>query len=356
MALQNIRTSWKSKLSHILRIWRPARHWRRSATGKDEEFARSSWQSAAFHLLLIAAPLIALRIGCVEPYRIPAGGGSTAAKRMSVKFKRVKRKKYIINPLSPIFFTQPKLEEIDLRIDEDTTHAYSPGQIGGAGKGKGRGFGGGLPGGKIRFIRLEYRGGDWDQDMGLNADVNMLIEFNRRTGIPVKNHTESVSIHDIGKFPKNRKPPFIYITGARGIDIGRKGEGTLRDYLLRDGGMLFADNGGGYFDNSFKRLLRRALPEYDLVRIPFDDEVFLAPYVLPDGAPPLWHHSGNEALGIRHKGRWVVFYHQGDIGDAWKSGHSGTSAESTELAYRAGVNVIQYAVTKYLRHIGALNE
>ena len=46
---------------------------------------------------------------------------------------------------------------------EVTEHAYTVGY----GEGTGAGFGGGKKGGKIRFIRLQYDGGDWDQEFGI---------------------------------------------------------------------------------------------------------------------------------------------------------------------------------------------
>mgnify|MGYP006293485023 CR=1 FL=1 len=163
-----------------------------------------------------------------------------------------------------------------MEIDPVTTHSHEAGQFDSEGAGGRPGFVGGVRDGKVRFLRLRYRGGDWDQDMGINADMNMLLEYEQRRSIPVCGAT----------------------------------------------------------------------PKHKLVKIPHDAPIFQHPYKLPHGAPSLWHHSGSDALGIKHNGRWVVFYHQGDLGDAWKTGHSGTSKEAAELAYRLHVNVIAYAIHK----------
>jgi len=53
-------------------------------------------------------------------------------------------------------------------------------------------------------------------------------------------------------------------------------------------------------------------------------------------------------MGVRHNGRWVVFYHPGDVNDAWKTGHSGLSPDKAKAAYNLGVNVLYYSFTKYL--------
>ena len=112
--------------------------------------------------------------------------------------------------------------------------------------------------------------------------------------------------------------------------------------------MLFADNGGGRFNGAFRSLLRRAFPELPVVDIPSDDAIFCEPYEFPNGAPPLWHHSGRRALGVKYEGRWIVFYHQGDINDAWKTGHSGASRSVAMQAYKMGINVMYRAFTQYL--------
>ncbi len=49
-----------------------------------------------------------------------------------------------------------------------------------------------------------------------------------------------------------------------------------------------------------------------------------------------------------HEGRWVVFYHPGDLNDAWRDGHNDVAPQVAEQAYRLGVNVIYYAFTNYL--------
>lgn len=291
-----------------------------------------------------------VRFGCSGAYKIPAGGGKGRPKKVVVrKVIKVKRKRFLVNPYSAILFDVPPPQKMKLKLKELTHHAYAVGGGGGAGKGKGAGYGGGTPGGKVRFIRLEYRGGDWNQDMGDGADNNMLIQFHVRTGIPVADMTESVTIHELGRFKKDQEPPFIYITGRAGIEVSKGEVRTLRRYLLKKRGMIFADNGGGHFHSSFMRLMNLIAPEIAPVDIANDDPLYQCYYQLPNGAPPLWHHSGWRALGWKYQGRWIAFYHQGDVNDAWKDGHSGTSEEAWELAYQLGVNVIHYSITRYLQ-------
>jgi hypothetical protein len=51
---------------------------------------------------------------------------------------------------------------------------------------------------------------------------------------------------------------------------------------------------------------------------------------------------------MKYQGRWVVFYHQGDVNDAWKTGHSGVSDAMANQAYKLGVNVMNYAFNQYM--------
>lgn len=174
----------------------------------------------------------------------------------------------------------------------------------------------------------------------------MLREFHVRTGLPCKDRAERIDTYWLGKLMREHSPPFVYVTGKRQILVDKRDVSILRDYLTKHRGLLFADNGGGYFHHSVTRLVARLFPGQQWVDIPNDDEIYHCYYKLPAGAPPLWHHSGRRALGIRHGGRWVVFYHQGNLNDAWEDGHSGCGPQQYELAYQMGVNVIWYSLTR----------
>ena len=116
--------------------------------------------------------------GCRELYELPAGGGQEMLKQKVVKIKKVIQKKYVINPFSAILFNPPPIEKIKLELIELTKHVYEVGQ----GEGKGAGFAAGTKRGKVRFIRLRYAGGDWDQDLELHSDLNMLLWYAANTG------------------------------------------------------------------------------------------------------------------------------------------------------------------------------
>ncbi len=300
-------------------------------------------------LFLLVALLFSQIGGCREIYEMPAGGGEQQQLAQVVKIKKVIRKKYIINPLSSIIFAVPPIDDVQLELTEITKHAYQIGQ----GEGKGAGFSGGTYRGKVRFIRLEYSGGDWDQDYGVGGDLNMLLEYGIRTQHKVAERTESRTIGQLANFPLGKSPPLVYMTGQKNISLSNSEVKTLREYLTDKHGMLFGDNGGSrHFHNQFLSMMNRVLPNVKPVPIPLDDVIHRIPYQIPY-LPYVAPHGGKEALGWYKDGRWLAYYHPGDIGDAWSDGHAGVSADIWESCYRIGTNVTFYAHSEYSKWLDA---
>ncbi len=325
--------------------------------GRDPRFRTSFYWAAFLHFVVFAGPLIIARGCLLDAYAVPRGQGEQIVRRIKVKrVKRKKKKQLVINLNSPIIYEIPELDDKrSQELDEETMDTYVATRLSGIGKG-GKGKGGwpsGMKNAKVRFLRLKYAGGDWDQNMGKGADYNFLIEFQKLTGFKIASETEAIPIHKLRRFKKHQAPPFVFITGKRGIRVSNADVKTLRWYCLEEGGMIFADNGGGNFNASFRGLMRRVFPDKGWVDIANDDVIFQRPYQFPSGAPPLWHHSGDRALGLKHNGRWVVFYHQGDLNDAWQTGHNGVSPYVAEQSYKLGVNVVNYAFNQYMNiHYG----
>lgn len=335
------------------RIWRNLR-----THGRDPEFRKSSYESAFVHIFFILLlPFLLTWGGCMmDPYGVPKGSGTPALQVIKVRRvqKKKKEKEYVFAE-SAISMYVPKLEESKVfeEVEKLTENVYEAQEIGRLGQGGGKegGWPDGMENAKVRFIRLKYDGGDWDQDMGYGADYNMLLVFRELTGFHIWPRTEAIRIAQLKRFPSRRAPPFVYLTGGLkgGIHLSGSEIGTLRHYCLEMGGMIFADNGGGNFNSQFRRVCKQVFPKLPLVEISHDDVIFRQPFGFPNGAPPLWHHSGTQALGIKYQGRWVVFYHQGDINDAWKDGHSGAKKGVAMQAYKLGINVINYSFNQYMR-------
>jgi hypothetical protein len=287
--------------------------------------------------------------GCSETYEMPAGGGEQKTIARVVKVQKVIKKKFVVNPFSMINFKVPPIDEIKLQLTEITEHAYKVG----FGQGAGAGFAGGTTQGQVRFIRLEYSGGDWDQDFGIGADVNMLIEYGIRTQQKVARQTESRTIAQLRNFTPGKSPPMVYLTGQRNISLSESEVKILREYLLEKHGMIFGDNGGsGGFHNQFLGMMRRVLPNIRPSRIPLDDQIHRVPFQIPF-LPYVAPHGGKDALGWRVDGRLLCYYHPGDIGDAWTDDHSGVAPEIYEACYQLGTNVIFYAHVEYSKWLAS---
>ncbi|MCP4945170.1 MAG: DUF4159 domain-containing protein [Planctomycetaceae bacterium] len=327
--------------------------------GRDPRARQSFYASFSTHvLILILIPWLLQARGCVEPYRPPQGSGNPVVAMVKiVKPKKKKKKTLTLRPNSAILFDIPDLDEsvIDQIMEEQTQATYQASVNAKAGKmGQGGGKKGGWPEGmenyKIRFIRLDHGGAGWDDGMNQTAaDVNFLRAFAQATGFKkIAAQGESHSIALLAKYPDDGFPPFVFLTGNRGMGrISSSDQKILRQYCL-NGGMLIADAGSPEFDRSFRSFIRQVFPDKQLLDIADDDMLYQLPFGFPNGAPAFWHHGGRRALGLKHEGRWIAFYHPGDMNDAWKSpGYSDVSPEMRDAAMNLGVNLVYYAFNQW---------
>ncbi|HEV7404153.1 MAG TPA: DUF4159 domain-containing protein [Chthoniobacteraceae bacterium] len=330
----------------VRRSWNPFRknavYWQ----GKHGRLRRFFTYSALMHAMVIGGSVLIMYIpSCKKTYDLVKGSGKPQAmiKQMKVQVKKVQRKKILVNPNSPIVFEVPPLELTPLNLKEVTANDYKIGQ----GEGNGpAGYAAGREGARFSFVRVRYEGGDWDFNMRNGSDENMTKEFGRRSKMPVSTIPLDATLMELGNYVKGKAPPVVFMCGSNTFRFEPRDVKAVRNYLLENRGMIFADNGGNAFHNTFLRLMASALPEVKEVDIPDDDPIYQAPYPL-NGCPPLWAHSGTRAKGWKKDGRWVAFEHQGSISDAWKDTHGGTSAESAEQAYQLGVNILAQAMAGY---------
>jgi len=290
--------------------------------------------------------LISQMPGCQRVYELPAGGGKQQAVTQRVRIEKVVRKKYVVNPYSSIKFEVPPIDEVRLQLEEVTAHQYTIGY----GEGVGAGFAGGTSRGKVRLMRLEYDGGDWDLNFGIGGDANMLLEYGLLTQQKVADKTESLRVAQLANYPKDKSPPILFLTGQQNLSLSNHDVKVLREYLREKHGMLFVSSGSGHFHNQFMALMNRVLPDVPPVSIPLDDMIHKVPFSIPS-LPYVVPHGGKEAIGWSADGRWLVYYHPGDISDAWSDGHAGVSREIYDACFRLGVNVINYAHIEYSKRL-----
>jgi hypothetical protein len=101
-------------------------------------------------------------------------------------------------------------------------------------------------------------------------------------------------------------------------------------------------------DASFRRQMKRVFPEQEMALLPADHPVFRCFYDFSRGLPKIHEHQPGrpEAWGVFHQGRLAVLYtFNTNISDGWTPAH-GDSAEVREQAFRVGVNILWYVLTR----------
>ncbi len=316
---------------------------------KNNKLRQSIFTLLTYTCLFGVMALILTRLSGCSLYESPLGGGEETQLKQVVKIQKVIHKKYVINPYSSVLFNPPPIDDVKLQVLEVTEHLYKIGQ----GKGDGAGFSAGSTGGKVRFIRLKYDGGDWEQDMDRGSDLNLLTEYGVRTGHPVSDRPEPMEIGRLKSFPARKSPPMVYMTGQQNINLSAKELKIMRSYLLEHHGMLFGDNGGSSgWEGQFVSMMQKVLPRIEPISVYLDHAIHRIPYPLPR-LPIVAPHGRSNALGWVVDGRLVAYYHPGDIGDAWADGHSGVPREVWESSYQLGVNIIYYAHAEYNKWLEA---
>lgn len=334
------------------RIWDPRRLAAWYFGKKNPKLRQSVFTLISYTCIYGLVFLVLTRLNGCAIYEAPLGGGEEKQLRQIVKIQKVIKKKYVINPYSSVLFNPPPIDDVELDVLEVTEHLYKIGQ----GKTDGAGYSAGTTRGKVRFIRLKYSGGDWEQDMSRGSDLNLLTEYGVRTGQPVSDRPEPMEISRLRAFPARKSPPMVYMTGQQGINVSDGEVKILRKYLLENHGMLFADNGGSSgWEGQFVSMMQRVLPKVEPISVYLDHTIHRIPYPLPR-LPIVAPHGRSNALGWVVDGRLAVYYHPGDIGDAWADGHSGVSREIWESCYQLGINVISYAHAEYNKWLEATKE
>ena len=336
--------------------------------GRDPRHRRSLYYSTYTHLFILFLLPWLLTRSCedMEPYKVPKGSGNPVVAMVKMtKPKKKKKQTLSLRPNSAILYEIPDLDDsqVDQQMEEQTQATYAANNAKSGKMGKGGGKDGGWPEGmdkyKIRFIRLEHNGAGWDDGMDeSNADINFLRAFAEATGFKkIANKGESHSIALLKKYPKDGFPPFVFLTGNGNMgNVSKDDKKILRDYCL-NGGMLIADAGSVQFHNSFMPFIRDVFPDKPLIDIADDDMLYQVPYTFPDGAPPFWRLGGTRALGIKHEGRWIAFYHPGDMNGAWKSpGYTDVTPEMREAAMNLGVNLVYYSFNQWNDAVSKANK
>lgn len=330
--------------------------------GHDPRMRKGAYASILLHVfVLVGIPLLARIGGCIEPYRVPFGSGDPVVAFVQVVQPKPKvEQRLALNPDSAIYYHVPDLDESDIQqqVEEETRltyEAHAEAQAGAIGKGGGDqgGWPEGMRDGEIRFIRLRHNGRGWDDGMGRHAaDRNFLAEVRRVTGLPTRRDGEHIAVTDLARYRSDEFPPFVFFTGTARFSLRPNEQQALRQYLLQ-GGMLFATGGSREFDRSFRSLMQTLFPGNPMVDIPDDDILFQQPFRFPHGPPSVEAHAGRHSFGVRHEGRWMVYYHPGDLNDPWKAAQfQEYRPEVQRAAMQLGINIVYYSFNQWDAIVG----
>lgn len=188
------------------------------------------------------------------------------------------------------------------------------------------------------------------------ADRQFLIVVRRLLGIDAYPQEHALRLDD----PAIRQFPFLYALEVGDMDLTQEEIQNLRAYLLAGGFLMIDDFWGSYEWANFESEIRRVLPEYDIVDLPMDHEVFRTFYEIKEllQVPSINNirrgHTAERdgyvpyARGIKdEKDRlMVVINWNTDLGDAWEwAEQPDYPLKYSTFAYQMGVNFIVYAMS-----------
>jgi hypothetical protein len=192
--------------------------------------------------------------------------------------------------------------------------------------------------------RLKYGGGgDWYGNQ--SSLKNLLAGLRERAGVPVgASDAPVVTATDEALF----NHPMVFMSGHGNVKFSPAEVERLRRWLTA-GGFLWCDDDYGLGD-SFRRELKRVLPDAELVELPWSHPVFHQLYSFPRGLPKIHEHDGGpaKAFGAYHDGRLaVLFTFDTDLGDGLEDAgvHSDPPAKREE-ARRMAINVALFALSQ----------
>ncbi len=195
---------------------------------------------------------------------------------------------------------------------------------------------------RLTVARLQYDGGgDWYSNP--SSLPNLLRAIKERTTLSVEATEARVTLMDDRLWDY----PFLHVTGHGNMKLSDAEVVRLREYLTR-GGFLHVDDNYG-LDESFRREIKRVVPDRELVDVPLSHPIYHVMYDFPRGIPKIHEHDGKPArgFGIFLGNRLAVYYSsESDLGNGWEDiGTYSDPPELHEAALRMGVNLFVYAIT-----------
>jgi hypothetical protein len=190
---------------------------------------------------------------------------------------------------------------------------------------------------------LKYKGGgDWYSADRALRNLIVFIRENSNVDLapePVAVEPSSAQLYSY---------PIVFVNGHGNIAFNDQDVAGLRSYFAA-GGFMFANDDYG-MDASFRREMKKVLPDAQWMELPFNHPLYNVLYKFPHGLPKIHEHDGLPAqgFGLFLNGVMVAFYdYQCDLGDGWEdeSVHHDPQEKRT-AALQMGTNVILFALSR----------
>ena len=223
-----------------------------------------------------------------------------------------------------------------------------------------------LPMHEFYFTRMAYSGGgggfrrwrrqSWATDYP-KSDRQFLIVLERLTGLDMflEEHPRLLTDEHLNRFP------FLYAVEVGRMSMTPEEVAALRDFLLRGGFLVVDDFWGTYEWQNFEYEMQKVFPEYAIVDVPLEHEIFHNFYDIeeiiqvPNVGNGVRGWATHERDGYEpfvkgifdEKGRLMVIVNWNtDLGDAWEWAENPYyPLKYSTYAYQMGVNFIIYAMS-----------
>jgi len=203
------------------------------------------------------------------------------------------------------------------------------------------------PGDVVRFAALKYAG-SWDVNPALQNSIMQGINENMAVDVDYAPHVVTLEDPALGEYP------LLFMTGHYDFEWSEKEVEKLRVFLTR-GGTLVASAAAGLkpFDIAFRRELRKALPDSELIRLPPSHPLFAmgwnrvfeveyTPSALRDN--PMLQNP--EFYGAFVDNRLVVLYSPYDFESALnRESNAYAKGLTSDDALRVTLNIVSYVMS-----------
>ena len=223
-----------------------------------------------------------------------------------------------------------------------------------------------LPRHEFYFTRMAYSGGgggfrrwrrqSWATDYP-KSDRQFLVVLERLTGLDMflEEHPRLLTDEHLNRFP------FLYAVEVGYMSMTPEEVAALRDFLLRGGFLVVDDFWGTYEWQNFEYEMRKVFPQYPIVDVPLEHEIFHNFYDIdeiiqvPNVGNGVRGWATHERDGydpfvkgiFDEEGRLMVIINGNtDLGDAWEWAENPYyPLKYSTYAYQMGVNFIIYAMS-----------